>query len=85
MHTKKQQRDYEKRLDAMIETIFKESDRLDLSLADMARRSGLHYNTVCNLNSYATRLPRLRTVLKLAWAVGLDVQLVQSIMGQKVA
>lgn len=58
--------EYEERLDSMIQAIFEESDRINMTMTEMAKVSGLHINTVRNLNYYNTRRPQLRTILKLA-------------------
>ncbi len=74
---------YKRRLNAMLDEIYAESDRLDMSLDDLAKATGLCYETVRRLNARITELPRLKTVMLLAFAVGMDVELVARAMRRR--
>lgn len=60
-------------LNRMLDEIFKSTND---SLAEMARQSGLCYETVRRLDVRATKSPMFRTVWKLAEAYGYTVQMV---------
>lgn len=77
-------RSYKATLDQMLDQVFAESDRLDMTLEEMALASGLHFSTVYRINNRETLLPRFKTVMALARAVGMDLELVQSaVRGRK--
>lgn len=65
----------DKELHDLIDEIFDEAERLGLSTADLARGTGLCYNTVDNLYDFRTLYPRLTTVVALARAVGYTISL----------
>ena len=67
---------YEKYLEKLTDELFdKASDYY--TWAEFAKAAGLCYSTVYNLGTRKTRYPQLRTVFKLAKAVGYDLSLVQ--------
>lgn len=59
-------------LNKILDQIFKSTDDC---LAEMARKSGLHYTTVRNLDTRATQFPRFGTVYHLAKAYGFTLEL----------
>lgn len=67
-------------LNRMLDEIFRSTND---SLAEMARQSGLCYQTVHRLDTRATKSPMFRTVWKLAQAYGYTVQLMQIKKGRK--
>lgn len=71
---------YDEYLDRLLDTVYTRFDRttwkpsgLRWSYADLAAAAGLSVSTVRRHAKHQTRLPRLRTVLGLAAAVGLTV------------
>lgn len=68
--------EYEKHLDTLLDEVFKAMVSQSISLRGLAEKADLAVSTVSLINSRITRLPRLKTVMLLAEAVGLDVRLV---------
>jgi DNA-binding phage protein len=74
------ERDYAVELNSLVDQIYQRAaDVHDWSWAALAYQAGLSYSTVLKLGNYETRLPHLRTVYKLAKAVGLRVTLVATV------
>ena len=68
--------EYETRLDDLVDELFNEASRY-WTWPELAHEAGLAYSTVYNLGERVTRLPQLRTVYRLADALGMDVQVVK--------
>lgn len=49
-------REYMRELNLIVDDIFEASG--DMTLVDMAKKAGLSYQTVLNLNSHKTKLPQ---------------------------
>jgi lambda repressor-like predicted transcriptional regulator len=71
---RKLDRPYLHDLDAFVDRIFAEADARGIRIDQLARRAGLHFRTVWRINVRATRLPYLRTAMRLASAVGLSLE-----------
>lgn len=69
--TRQQWQEYTDWLEDVIQALFDESDKQNLSIADMARRSGVTEKTIYRLNGYQTLTPYVSTLFKLASAVGM--------------
>lgn len=83
---RKLSRDYEDRLDALVDQVFEEATyRLDWDWNDLADESGVSRSAVARLGNRITRLPQLHTMYRLAKAVGMDVSFVQKKMKLRVA
>lgn len=67
---------YDDKLQRLLDDIFTAADQQGLDLRSLATRSGLCFATVERLSTYATKLPRLKTVHALAIATGFDLNLV---------
>jgi hypothetical protein len=66
---------YERLLDAFIDRIFFAADAMSLWPTLLANKADLDPRTVRRINGRTTRLPRLNTILKLADAVGMTLEL----------
>lgn len=66
-----------KALHRVVDQIFEEAYRMDLSWSELAERAGLSLSTVYNLGNYDTLYPRAATVFQLAQAVGFKVEVVK--------
>lgn len=64
---------YEQRLNLMLDDIFDVAYEQQVSLYGLSGRAGLAYDTVRRINDRLTKLPRLRTVMMLARAVGMEL------------
>lgn len=64
-----------KMLDKIVDDIWLEVGRRDLNNSDLARATGLSYNTIMNLDNRVTRYPQLRTVVMLARGMGVRLSL----------
>lgn len=85
MRKRKLSRDYQDRLDALVDQIFEEATyRLDWSWNDLADEAGMCRSTVTRLGNRETRLPQLHTMYRLAKAVGMDVSMVKAKMKLRV-
>ena len=67
---------YEIFLEKLTDELFERASQ-EYTWPEFAKKAGLHYSTVYNLGTRKTRFPQLRTIYKLAKAVGYDVRLVQ--------
>jgi DNA-binding phage protein len=67
--------EYEMRLDRLLDVIFQRMARQGLTEWQLSRLAVLHYETVHKINYRLTRLPRLKTVMALARALGLELSL----------
>jgi lambda repressor-like predicted transcriptional regulator len=67
-------RNYLHDLDTFVDRIFAEADARGIGLDTLARKAGLHFRTVWRINVRTTRLPYLRTAMRLAAAVGLSLE-----------
>lgn len=69
---------YEVFLAGVVDQIFDHATyRYDLNWPELAARAGVAGSTVYRLGMRQTRLPLLRTVYKLADAVGMNVRLIK--------
>lgn len=66
--------DYERRLNKLIDQIYARS--ADMTLKEFAAKAKLSVSTVHRIDQRKTLLPRLKTIMALANAVGMDVTLV---------
>jgi AraC-like DNA-binding protein len=66
---------YETKLDHFLDAIFQRMTYLSMKEGQLASRARLHPRTVHRINHRQTRLPRLKTVIMLAQAVGMEVTL----------
>jgi DNA-binding phage protein len=69
---------YNQQLHAIVDSIFAAADDRRWGVKKLARESELCYQTVQDLNTYKTQYPRLRTVFKMAHAVGLQFELTRA-------
>lgn len=60
-------------LQAFIDDIYTQSDRLEWSWVELSNQSGVGYSTVCRLGNYETMFPRFATVYCLARSVGMEM------------
>jgi Fe-S oxidoreductase len=67
--------EYYRLLNELLDEMFYFAERHDLTWADMARLSGVTYQTVCNLGDRWTVFPLLRTVLMLAKGIGFPIRI----------
>jgi hypothetical protein len=67
--------EYLAKLDRLLDHIFARSDDLKYTVNLLAAHANLSFSTVKNINERKTRLPRIKTVICLAHAVGLEVEL----------
>ncbi len=67
---------YFEKLNAILETIFERSVEQEMDLYQLADKAGLCSQTVFRFIHGETELPRLKTIIALAKAVGLEVDLV---------
>lgn len=68
---------YEKFLVKLTDQLFDMAYMEGLTWIGFAKRAGVSYTTVYNLGMRITRYPQLRTIYRLAKAVGLDVRLIK--------
>jgi len=68
--------DYETYLDRLVDDLFEIASQ-EFTWAELAAESRLAYTTVARLGNRQTRLPQLRTVYRLAEAVGYDLSLIK--------
>lgn len=66
---------YFKQLDTILDELFEIAHHRGLSWSDIAKESGLSYQTVVNLGERWTKRPHYRTVLLIANALDMDIQL----------
>lgn len=71
-HNEERDREYEERLDDLVDELFEEAAER-WSWSEFASAAGVADSTVWNLGTRKTRLPYLRTIWKLAKALGWDV------------
>lgn len=70
--------DYIEALDAIIDDLFNAATYdCDWTWNHFAVEAGLAYSTVANLGDRKTRLPQLRTIFRMATAVGMDVRVIK--------
>jgi hypothetical protein len=70
--------DYIQRLDEIIDELFSAATyQCDWTWNQFAAESGLAYSTVCRLGERTTRVPHLRTIFRMANAVGMDVKVLK--------
>ena len=70
--------DYERALDALVDNIFDAATYdHDWTWQALASEAGIATSTVNRLGNRITRLPQLRTIYRLAKAVGMDVAIVK--------
>lgn len=70
--------DYIEALDAIIDDLFSAATyNCDWTWNQFAVKSGLAYSTICRLGERKTRLPQLRTICRMATAVGMDVRVIK--------
>ena len=74
--TRKYYEDFAADRDEILEEIFKEADKKNISNEQLAVKANLSPSTVYNIASYKTMLPQYSTIWKLAKAVGMKLQLV---------
>jgi len=77
MRMSKQLKSYYKQLNAILDEVWRQAGALGYDEHELARRSGLCYQTVARLESRWTEFPRLRTVILLCQAVGLELVAVE--------
>lgn len=76
--TKKQEREYFRRLHLLVDQIFERAtSEFDWSWTELAKKAGLTYRTVKRLGDRETLWPRLFTVHQLARAVKMEVEIVE--------
>lgn len=68
---------YERFLTKLTDQLFDAAYMEGLTWIGFAKRAGLAYTTVYNLGMRITRYPQLRTIYKLAKAVGMDVKIIK--------
>lgn len=68
-------RGYNQTLNNIIDNIFTYAEATDMSCKDLAAGAQLGYQTILNLRSRKTRMPRFTTIYGLAHAVGLGVEM----------
>jgi transcriptional regulator with XRE-family HTH domain len=68
-------REYDSFLDQIVDELFELATAADMTWSDFAKRSGLAPATVYRLGNRTTRAPQLRTIWKLARAVGREVEI----------
>lgn len=73
--TVKEDLTYFKQLDAILDELFEIANERGLSWSDIAKESGLSHQTVVNLGERWTKRPQYRTVLFIANALGMNIQL----------
>lgn len=71
--------------EALVDAIYKESERQGLSDKEFAKRAKLHPNTIYRLNHYLTADPHFTTIWKLAKAVGMQLQVKLLVAKRKLA
>ena len=70
---------YAECLDQLVDDIYEAAtDVYDYSWYQLAYEAHLAYNTVHRLGMRETKLPRLKTLFKLAAAVGMDVGIIEN-------
>lgn len=67
-----------------MDTIFRQAANLDMTHEQMAAASGCVLRTVKRIANMETYLPMLRTILRLARAVGMELTLVPTRKGRVV-
>ncbi len=83
-HKEKQEADYFLELNALVDQIFNiAADDMGWSWSKLAQEATLSGSTVDRIGNRDTKYPLLRTVLKLAKAVGLKVTLVAAAVSVK--
>lgn len=66
----------QREINQLMDDIYNDAvDLLDMSWSDLAKRAGLSYSTVYRLGERITLNPQIKTVLRLAGAVGRKVTL----------
>lgn len=70
--------DYLRALNRLVDDIFSVATyEKDWTWGRLAKEAGVAYTTVCRLGERETRLPQLRSIYRLAKAVGMDLQVVK--------
>jgi len=76
---------YDEFLDDLVDELFEMATAKDWTWADFARRASLSSTTVYRLGGRITRSPQIRTIWKLASALGCEVSVRSRIRRLKVA
>lgn len=76
---------YFSQLNTILDEVFNEATRQGMDNRELAQASGLCYQTVVRLETRWTDYPRLRTVIYLAAAVGLEFTITKPLARKKKA
>lgn len=66
---------YFTKLDEILDTLFEVANGKGMTWADLARESGLSYQTVVNIGERWTKRPQFRTVILIANALDMQIQI----------